>query len=185
MTRFEIDTEQETSLIVASGTGISSTLQRTFNYELSDKKAKSNFLKSAARETYEVEDNQLCTMINFSVGAYLEVVIPTVIEWNTSKEKYTNENIKVEQVLPGFDEKGKHVQTIVRFRFKSEKITVTCYYTTQRIKVEGKGYLFFVSSFLQPLFLNKISQVLPGKIDKWNKEVIAYFREREKLFPDR
>ena len=54
MTRLELDMESDTSLIVASGAGISSTLQRSFNYELSDKKAKSNFLKSAAREALEV-----------------------------------------------------------------------------------------------------------------------------------
>ena len=172
---FELEMEQDTSLIVASGAGISSTLQRSFSYELSDKKAKSNFLKSAAREVFEVEEKQLCTMMNFSVGSYLEVVIPSVIDWNNSK--YNG----VEEVIPGYDEKGKHVETIIRFRFKSERITVTCYYTTQRIKVEGKGYLDFVSSFLQPLLQHKIDQVLPGKIEKWNKEVIAYLSGKRKV----
>ena len=181
MTRLELDMESDTSLIVASGAGISSTLQRSFNYELSDKKAKSNFLKSAAREALEVEEKQLCTMMSFSVGSYLEVVIPTVIDWNNSRNKFSKEDNGVEDVLPSFDEKGKHVESVIRFRFKREKITVTCYYTTQRIKVEGKGYILFVTNFLQPLFQQRISQVLPGKIEKWNKEVIAYLSGKRKV----
>ena len=181
MARFQIDMDRDTSLVVASGIGIPSTLQRHFNYELSDKKVKSNFLKAAAREAFEVEEKQLCTMINLSVGSYLEVVIPTVIHWNNSVNEHRKDDIEVQEVLSSYDEQGKHVESVVRFRFKGEKITVTCYYTTQRIKIEGKGYAAFVSSFLQPLFLGKIAQVSPGRIDRINKEVIASLTGKKKV----
>ena len=46
-------------------------------------------------------------------------------------------------------------------------------YTTQRIKVEGKGYLMFVNQFFQPFLYDKIKSVTPDKIERYNKDVIA------------
>ena len=63
-----------------------------------------------------------------------------------------------------------------------DRITVCCYNTTQRIKVEGKGYQMFVSKFLQPLLCDKISRVPPGRIDKYNKDVIAALSGKKKSY---
>ena len=49
----EIEMEADDSMIVASGGNVSESLVRNFNYKLSDKKAKSNLLKGAAREALE------------------------------------------------------------------------------------------------------------------------------------
>ena len=59
---------------------MSTTLGKHFSYELSDKKAKSNLLKGAGREALKVEERQKCTIFELSVGAFLEVVIPLVVE---------------------------------------------------------------------------------------------------------
>ena len=66
-------------------TRISNSLGRKFGYKLSDKKAKTNLLKGAAREALEVIKRQLCIMMFFSTGSFLEVVIPAILEWQNSK----------------------------------------------------------------------------------------------------
>ena len=47
-------------------------------------------------------------MFTFSVECFLEVVIPTVIEWNkvpvTEKLRIEDLVIKIEEVTPGYDE---------------------------------------------------------------------------------
>ena len=65
----EIDFEYNRSIIVATGEDVTKSLKRHFNYKLSDKNAKANFLKSAARESREIEEKGVCTMLKFSVGA--------------------------------------------------------------------------------------------------------------------
>ena len=52
----EIDFEHNKSIIVASGDDVTQSLERHFSYKLSDKRAKSNFLRSATRETLEIEE---------------------------------------------------------------------------------------------------------------------------------
>ena len=120
-------------------------------------------------------------MINFSTGSYLEVVIPTVTEWIAAVGKPIKDDVIIEEVIPSFDKKNKHVETIIRFRVKNNKITVTAYYTTQRIKVEGRGYLDFGKNFLIPIFNNKIVNSPIGKIEQYNKDVIAALSGKRKL----
>ena len=174
-----VDYQGENSMMVASGSDVSGSLCKHFAYELTDKKAKSNLIKSANREPIEVEEMQKCIMINLSTGAYLEIVIPAVAEWGN--EVLNTQTISVENMTPGFDDKRNHVQTIVRFRYNSERITVTCYNTTQRIKAEGKGYVEFVEKFLKPFLTNKLSKIPPRKIEKYNKDVIAVLSGKRKV----
>ena len=171
MSRLEVAMEGDNSMFVASGSISSTALGRHFAYELSDKKAKSNLLKGAARDVLEIAEKQKCTMFTFSVGAFLEAVIPTVEEWGNCSLQIQIDNLKIviEEVTPGFDDGRKHVETLVRFLMHGGKITVCLYNTTQRIKVEGKGYQTFVRTFLQPIFCDKISRVSPGRIDKYKR----------------
>ena len=116
MARLEIAMEIDTSIVVASGTIVSTSLGRHFSYELSDKKAKSNLLKGAARDVLEIAEKQKCTMFTSSVIiSYLEVVIPTVVEWDKcNKTIQTGDlQIMIEEVVPGFDDNQKHVETLV------------------------------------------------------------------------
>ena len=48
---------------------------------MSDQKPKANFIKGADREALEIEEKQKCKMLIFSVGAYLQMVIPAVDKW--------------------------------------------------------------------------------------------------------
>ena len=181
MARLESASNQD-NLVVASGTITSTALGRHFAYELSDNRAKSNLLKGAGRDVLEIADKKTCIMLTFSVGAFKEVVIPTVDGWgNGSPEIQINDlKIVIEELTPGFDGGQKNVDTLVRFLMNGDRITVCCYNTTQRIKVEGKGYHMFVSKFLQPLLCDKISRVPPGRIDKYNKDVIAALSGKRK-----
>ena len=109
---------------------------------MTDKKAKSNLIKGASRETMEIEEMQKCTMVSFSVGAYHEVVIPSVLELKIVL------NTEVKEVIPGYDENHKHMQTILKIFFKKNMITLTCFNSTQKMKIEGRCYLEFVNLFL-------------------------------------
>ena len=176
----EIDFEFNRSITVASGDDVTQSLERHFNYKLSDKKAKSNFLKSAARETFEIEEKGICTMLSFSVGAYYEVVLPTVAKW-VAGDRTLDCGVIVGEVLPSYDENEKHVETIIKMVKNGVKITVTFYNTTQRVKIEGRGYYDFGGKFLIPLFKNKIESTPPGRIEKYNKDVIAALSGKRKV----
>ena len=179
-----MEIENDNSLMVVNGTNIIESVGRHFHYELSDKKAKSNLVKGANREPIEFHERQGCIMIDFSTGAYLEIVIPTVKEWenmNTTEIMDEKLGIRREGVSPGYDENMKHVEAIVRFYFEGNKVTVTCYNTTQRVKVEGRGYVKFLEQFLKPFLMERLSRTDPNKIDRYNKEVIAALSGKRKV----
>ena len=103
-------------------TKVSSSLGRNFGYKLSDKKAKSNLLKGATRESLEIFDRQVCVMLFFNVGSYLEVVFPSVLKWQNGKQayEYQNMNIQIKDILPGYDDEGKHIDTLVTFQVNGQ-----------------------------------------------------------------
>ena len=177
----EIDFEYNRSIIVATGDDVCESLERHFNYKLSDKKAKANFLKSAARDSLEIEEKGVCTMLNFSVGAYYEVVLPTVAKWVAGDRILNNCEVRISKVLPSYDENEKHVETIIKIIINNVKITVTFYNNTQCVKVEGRGYSDFGKKNLIPLFNNKIENAPQGKIEQYNKDVIAALSGKRKV----
>ena len=61
------------------------------------------------------------------------------------------------------------------------KITVTCYNTTQRVKIEGRGYIECGRKVIIPLFRAKIASAPPGKIEQYNKDVIAALSGKRKV----
>ena len=75
----------EHSIVIATGKDIVQSLGRHFSYELSDRKAQNNLIEGASREALEVEEKQICTVMTFSVGAFAEVVIPTVVKKSLRK----------------------------------------------------------------------------------------------------
>ena len=58
---------------------------------------------------------------------------------------------------------------------------MTFYNTTQRVKIEGRGYVDFGNKFIIPLFRDKIATVPPGKIEQYNKDVIAALSGKRKV----
>ena len=114
-------------------TKISNSLTRNFAYTLSDKKAITNLLKSASREALEVDEKQKCVNYNLSVGAYMHVVFPLLQEWKNSKASPNAGTLLVKEIISGFDDQKRHVDTVVHFTYNGLKATVTAYNTTQKL----------------------------------------------------
>ena len=112
------------NMILATRNDVTESLEKHFNYEMTDKKAKSNLIKGALREAFEIEKMQKCTMMIFSVGAYHELIIPSVAEWKIGTKKL---DVEVKNVIPGYDENIKHMQTMIKFLSGKNMITVTCF----------------------------------------------------------
>ena len=153
----EINYESNRSIIVATGWDVTQSLERIFNYKLSDKKAKSIFLRSAAREALEIDEKGVCTMLNLSVGSYHEVIIPLMTELIPGEMKLNDYDVRIFEVIPTYDENRKHVETIVKVGVNNTKITVTFYNTTQRVKIEGKGYIDIGRKVIIPLIKDRIA----------------------------
>ena len=137
---------------------INNSLTRNFAYKLTDKKATSNFLKAASKDPIEVDEKQKCTMLIFSVGAYSRAVFPLLHEWKSSKDEFQSGNLLIKQLnfAPGYDESGKNVDSVVSFNVNGRKVTVSCFNTTQKIKVEGPLYKEFVQQYLVQYFNQKM-----------------------------
>ena len=180
MARMEIASDVDTSII--SGSEISAALARNFKYQLSDKKAKSNLIKAAGRDAFVIEERQKCTMLEFNVGAYLQIVMPTTAKWNSGGKhfKVQDLDIQIVEVVPGYDGNNKHMETLIKFCVNGEKISVCCYNSTQRVKIEGHGYLDFMSKFLRPLFVEMLQNIDPTVLEKYNKGVIAALSGKRK-----
>ena len=132
MTKSIVD--PKTSHQVLPLTKISSSLERNFAYKLSDKKAASNFLKAAALEPLQVDEKQKCSVLVFSLGAYLKSVFPLINEWKGINEEFRigTLTIKVNKIVPGYDENKKQVDTVVYFLVNGRKVNVTCFNTTTK-----------------------------------------------------
>ena len=53
---------------------------RQFDYVMSEKSMRSKLLKGAKRTPFEVDEKKICTVLNFSDGAYRLVVLPLLNE---------------------------------------------------------------------------------------------------------
>ena len=171
MSRLEITDDVDRSMAVSE---IPGALARHFSYELSDKKAKSNLLKAAARDILVIVERQLCTMMTFNVGSYLKIVIPIVLKWQSGVQdfKVQDLDIQITEIRPVYDLNKKHMETLIKLVVNSDKISVSCYNSTQRMKVEGLGYLDFIKKFLKPLLDEQIGNIKPEELDRYNKSVI-------------
>ena len=181
MMKIETSGNDKLNSVLKPVTRISNSLSRNFGYKLSDKKAKSNFLKAAARESLEIDEKQKCTMFLFSVGSYMESVIPSAIQWKNGSQEFRIDDlfIKIESIMPGYDKNGKHVETIITFSVNDQKVVVVCYNTTQKVKVEGNGYIEFCEKYIKKLFINLIREA-SVKIDDYNKAVVAALSGKRK-----
>ena len=140
-----------------------SDIKRSFEYNLSDKTAKSKILKGAKREPFEIVSNDSSSNLDFSIGAWNQVVQPAVKYWNSIKGDKTcnagNISVRVASVTAGEDASKNHIDTIVVFYANREKVVCHLYNTTQRILVNGRGYEKLINHFLKPFFEGKIALV--------------------------
>ena len=92
--------------------GLSSE-ERKLNFKLTDKKARTNLLKSAERKNLEVELKQNCTNLRFSPGAFLLVGKKLIEECENNWKKetlvvYNNLSIKVDEFKTGRELNNRH-----------------------------------------------------------------------------
>ena len=64
----QIENDVDDTMIVATGNNVKKSLEKHFNYEMSDKKAKSNLIKGASREAIETEEMQKCRIVQFRLN---------------------------------------------------------------------------------------------------------------------
>ena len=130
----------------------------------------------------DVDEKQKCFVLTLSVGSYMKTVFPLLNQWkNLTQETQINSlTVKLVSLVPGHDENGKHVDTLVTFIVNSKKVTITCYNPTQRLKVEGPGYEIFVRKYLLNT-LEKMMATVPNEIETYNKGVIAVLTGKRKL----
>ena len=152
--------------------------ERTFNYNLTTAKAKSNLLKSAKREPYEVVHHQKCVKILFNAGLYKVVLLPLISAFEQLEPSGPLSaqilNIKLVSLVPGTDITGNVVDTKIELDVNNQKVTLHAYNTTQNLKVEGAGYLVLVEHFLVPLLSQKCKE-LEAEIEDVNNDIIDKF----------
>ena len=134
---------------------------RTFNFKLTDKKARKNLLKSAQRMHMETEAKQNCINLKFSPGTYLLVAKQMIdecqVKYNQSAIfRFKDMDIKVIDFRSGLELNNKHFDTKIVFSVNSQKVVMHCYNSTQNLKVDGIAHNQFTEQFLEPLLLEKI-----------------------------
>ena len=155
---------------------------RTFNFKLTDKKAKSNLLKSANRPQFEIEMKQQSLNLKFSAGAYLLVAQPLIKEFELyfkRKTSFTENGMetKVLEFRAGKELNDKHFDTKIVFLVNTKKVTMHCYNSTQNIMVNGSCYLEFVDKLLEPFFLTNVAK-RKVEINEYDKTVISSLNAR-------
>ena len=156
---------------------------RVHKYKLNDKATKGKLVKGAKRDPFAVIENSLSSNLDFSLGAWNYVVLPTVRYWNQVKDDKTckvgDTLIKIASVELGKEAGGRHIDSKVIFYANKDKVVCHLYNTTQRILVNGNGYDFFIDTFLKPYFKSKISQNIES-VEKFNKEALAALSGKRK-----
>ena len=126
--------------------------RKLFEYELNAKTTKKKLEKGAKRAPFEIVENSTSSNIIFSVGAWHQIVLPTVSYWNTVKDnevcKIGSDVITITSVKQGKDLTGKNVDTQVNFLLNNQKIVCHLYNTTQLILCNGNGYKDLINLFL-------------------------------------
>ena len=100
-------------------------VKRTFEYKLNDKAAKAKLVKGAKRVPFDIFENSTSSNLNFSLGTWYNVVLPTVRYWDQVKGikscKIDNFEIQIDSVKFGNEAGGKHVDTPVVLYANEEK----------------------------------------------------------------
>ena len=150
---------------------------RKFKFQLTDKKAKSNLIKSAGRSHFLVETKQMSKNLKFSAGAYLQVAKQLIKECEhkfRSQTSFTqnNLNIKVQDYRDCLELNDKHFDTKIVFLVNEQKVVMHCYNSTQNLMVNGSIYEELIEEFLEPLFRFNIER-MKVSINEYDKAIVA------------
>ena len=102
------------------------------------------------------------------------MALPTLSGWKSLNGKsfdFEGKHIKVSEFKAGFEENNKHFDSKIVFLVNENRIVVHSYNSTQNMKVEGKGYSYFIEEFLEPIFTKNVSN-LHQRIEKCNRKII-------------
>ena len=161
---------QESELIESVGS------IRQFEFKLDEKAAKGKLMKGAKRIPFEVIKNSSSSNLDFSLGAWNNIVQPSISYWREAKGNKTckidDMLVRIVDVKSGKDVSGNHIDTQIVFFANRDKVVLHCYNTTQRILVNGHGYSRFIDMFLTPYFESKINLNQDG-IAQFNKNALA------------
>ena len=109
---------------------VTTSIRRTFEYNLNDKAAQAKLVKGAKRETFEIVANKTSCNLVFNVGAWHHVVSPSVQYLGQLKDgqscKIDTDEVRVVGVKTGKDIAGKHIDTQIIFFLNRQK--VVCHY---------------------------------------------------------
>ena len=143
---------------------------------MNEKAAKNKLLKGAKRTPFVLEENSLSSNLVFSLGAWFNTVLPSIIYWTQASGDKTckvgDYIIKVGGAKAGKDNENKHIDTQMIFFADKDKIVCHFYNTTQRILVNGHGYKKFIDLFLNPFFNQKINLCLQ-EINQYNADAMV------------
>ena len=158
--------------------------KRSFGYTLNIKRAKANLLKSTKRvHNMDVEVKSGCVNMRFSGGAYQEVVLPLIRNWNLQVNEefiFDQNTIKVIEVDEGVESKAMHVDTKLVVLVNGEKVVIHSYNSTQNVMIQGKNRETFVMNVLEPYFRQKIEASV-DQINRFNKEVKDSLSEKSTI----
>ena len=143
---------------------------RKFNFELTEKKARKNLLKSADRNLLSKEIKKKSMNLRFSAGAYLKVAKELINECEMRYKRkevirYLDMDISIVEYKHGSELNGRHFDSKIVFNVNNQKVVMHCYNSTQNFKVEGSVYEKFVEEFLEPIVLTNIDKVKREIVD--------------------
>ena len=103
-----------------------------------------------------------------STGAFKEVVFPLLDHWNQLlKEEQQPRLVPPEQhtvtllsVREDTEQTSKNLNTLAKFQFDGQNISLFFYHTNQTLMAQGPGHVAFYNSFLLPLVKGLINNAL-------------------------
>ena len=152
--------------------------RKQFEYDLNVKSTKQKLVKGAKRTPFEIVENSNSTNLVFSVGAWHQIVLPTIKYFESMKECKIDENVvTIESIDGGNDRAGKKVDTLVTFMINNEKVVCHFYNTTHLILCNGPGYKKLIQLFFRPFFEARVSLNSKG-IQNYNDLALSLLNNR-------
>ena len=127
-------------------------LAGTKDYELNKGKTLEKIAKNAEKKDFTRKDKRTCCNLEFSSGAYREIVMEFVKSLEVNKSiSNDNGSVKCVKKEDKYDQLNRHVETLVNFKVrragKDTPLTVVLYHTNQKVTIQGKGFLLLTDSF--------------------------------------
>ena len=142
------------------------------SYNLNDQATLEKLKGHAVRIPLEqLPVNDKSKSLQFSTGAYIEAVSPLLKFWKDAEVNVPLDHVDTDSMEASVTEveieqenKGKTVKTIVRLNVEGEKVTITCYDTQVKMRVQGKDKM-------EEFFRRALLPYLEGEIRKHSSRI--------------